>query len=106
MPPAVVPDVGSLAGSGASGLIELFSATMAGAVMVASPLFVAGLVAELTTGLADRLMPGVGHVMGAQAARAFLVQIVMVATLGVTVSILIDFLGQTVADLPVCAAVQ
>jgi type III secretory pathway component EscT len=97
-----------LAGGGSTGdllvvgfdsALGLFAGAFAFAVMVAAPVFVAGLAAEVLTGLTARIAPALGQGVGSQGVRTIAVQLAMIAFLGAAVTAAVGFLRDGIARL-------
>jgi len=91
-PPGGVDPTGSLLSTGLESAIGLFAGAFAFAVMVAAPVFVAGLAAEVFTGLAARIAPTLGQSAGSRALRTAAVQVALIAFLGASVTAAVGFL--------------
>jgi flagellar biosynthetic protein FliR len=82
--PLELPGLESLAGTGQDAAVHLFAAAMATAVLVAAPIFVAGLFAEVLVGVISRFVTGATS-MDSSLSRAVAVQLALVASLGLAV---------------------
>jgi flagellar biosynthetic protein FliR len=102
-PPLEIPGIASVAGAGQDAAIRLFSSAMAAAVLIAAPIFAAGLFAELIVGVVSRLHSG-WAAAGAQTLRVVAVQVMVLASLGFVVTSAITFLESGLADLSLCSA--
>ena len=91
-PPGGGATSGDLLATGLESLLGLFSGAFAFAVMVAAPVFVAGLAAEVLTGLTARIAPALGQGTGSQGLRTVAVQLALIAFLGVSVTGAVGFL--------------
>jgi len=80
----------------------LFAGAFAWAVMTAAPAFVAGLFAEIFSGIAVRMIPAFGQVTGGQPLRIILVNLMLIAILAVSVSSVVSFLQSGIESLPIC----
>ena len=78
------------------GAIAVFAGAFTWAVMIATPVFMAGLAADVFGGLVMRMAPGTGQGAGAGSLRVVATQIVMIATLGAGVAAGIAFLRQSI----------
>lgn len=103
IPPGAMPAVQDLSAAGARVAVGLFSSAMATGVLVSAPVFVAGIGADLAIGLVHRLAPGLAPPLGAQAVRAAVVQISVIAVLGVAISIALEFLTNAMSRTDLCA---
>jgi flagellar biosynthesis protein FliR len=91
-PPAGAAASGGLVEVGFDSILVLFAGAFAFAVMVAAPVFVAGLAAEVLTGLGARIVPALGQGAGTQGVRTVVVQVALIAFLGVSVTAAVGFL--------------
>lgn len=85
VPPVDLPGWESMVGAGHAAAVALFCTAMATAVLIAAPLFFAGLFADLTIGVLSRFYSGVG-VTGAVTLRVIAVQLLALASLGLVVT--------------------
>ncbi|MDD5307982.1 MAG: flagellar biosynthetic protein FliR [Deltaproteobacteria bacterium] len=100
LPVAALPDMTDVGLASASGVLGLFAGVTAWAFLLAAPVFVAGLAADLALGLAARAAPWMGtaaHV--APGVRPVVVQAAAVAALGAAVSAATTFLIDATARL-------
>jgi type III secretory pathway component EscT len=98
LPVASLPDLADAGAKGASGVLALFGGVTAWALLLAAPVFVAGLAADLALGLAARAAPWTGAAaQGSPGVRPIVAQAAMVAALGATVSAATTFLADAVA---------
>ena len=81
-----------------------FTAAMAGAVLAATPLFAAGLIADMVVGGVFHILAG-APVFGAAAVRSIVVLVAAVASLGAVVSATLTFLQATVERFAMCGAI-
>jgi len=86
----------------ADSALVLFSSAMAWAVMVASPVFAAGLVADLVAGLLERVAPSLERGSVGGAVRVAAVQLALIAVLGAAVSASVGFLSSGIEELSPC----
>ncbi len=77
------------------GAVAVFAGAFTWAVMIATPVFMAGLTADVFGGLVMRMAPGTGQGAGAGTLRVVATQIVMIATLGAGVTAGIAFLSNS-----------
>ena len=78
------------------GAIAVFAGAFTWGVMIATPVFMAGLAADVFGGLVIRMAPGMGQGAGAGTLRVVATQIVMIATLGAGVAAGIAFLSRVI----------
>ncbi len=78
------------------GAIAVFAGAFTWGVMIATPVFMAGLAADVFGGLVMRMAPGMGQGAGAGTLRVVATQIVMIATLGAAVAAGISFLQRSI----------
>ena len=102
MPPGAIPDFSSVSASFIPVALNFFCTSLATAVLISAPIFVAGLFADVVVGLGFRLAPGIAPPLGAQAVRALIVQVILVATLGVAVSKGVRFLENSMEKIVLC----
>ncbi|MBW2277861.1 MAG: flagellar biosynthetic protein FliR [Deltaproteobacteria bacterium] len=100
-PPVGAAPAGDLLSTGLESIVGLFSGAFAFAVMVAAPVFVAGLAAEVVTGLASRIAPALDQGAGSQGLRTIAVQLALVAFLGASVTAAVGFLRDGIEHLTV-----
>ena len=74
------------------GAVAVFTGAFTWAVMIATPVFMAGLTADVFGGLVIRMAPGMGQGAGVGSLRVVATQIVTIATLGAGVAAGIAFL--------------
>ncbi len=103
LPPETIPHLETMITSGISAPVRLFGTAMATAVMIAAPLFVAGLIADFLVALAARMVPGAGQQIGAQAIRLVFVQLVLLATFGAIVTVAVGFIQRSLQEVLSCA---
>lgn len=101
-PPAEMPGVHGFWEEGIHALIDIFGSAVRSAVLLAAPLYLAGLLADLIGSIALRILPQGGGFASAHVFRMALVQLVLIAALGAMVTHALDFVGQSLSDLPVC----
>ncbi len=101
LPPLNMPGIQPLAAGGSSAALILFSAAMASAVMIAAPIFLAGIAADILIGLVSRFAAGTAAT-GAQTVRLLFVQFMVIASLGLVVSTAINFLQTSMEQLSIC----
>jgi flagellar biosynthesis protein FliR len=102
LPPAAIPAAADPLAAGIDGALALFAGAFAWAVMIAAPVFVAGLAAELLSGLATRIAPVLGQGVGSQGLRTVVVQLALIAFLGATVTAAVGFLREGIEGLSAC----
>ncbi|MCP4199913.1 MAG: flagellar biosynthetic protein FliR [Proteobacteria bacterium] len=102
LPPGMVPSYDMLPFDG-SVVLGLFGATMAMGVLVSAPVFVAGISADILTGLISRFTFGDGPFRGMHAVRAVCVQVVVVIALGTVVATALGFLQDGVEKIAICS---
>lgn len=100
IPPHSFPTASGF-GFAEEGVIALFSGAMATGVVVAGPLFAAGIAADLVLGAVSRIYPGVAEA-GAQTARVLATQLAVVASLLFVVSSAVGFLQTSLQNLELC----
>ncbi len=103
MPPGAIPDFSHLAAPFIPVALHFFCTAMATAVLISAPIFVAGIFADFIIGLGLRLAPGMAPPAGVQAARALIVQVVLIATLGAAVSRGVGFLKDSMENIVLCS---
>jgi type III secretory pathway component EscT len=84
-------------------VLGLFGATMAMGVLISAPVFVAGVSADILTGLISRFTSGVGPFRGMHAVRAVCVQVMVVIALGTVVATALGFLQDGVEKMAICS---
>ena len=82
--------------------LRLFSGAFGWAVLMAAPVFVAGLIAEVMISIVARSFPYMGRVLHGQSLRAILVQLAMLAILGAVLVAGMDFLQSGINALSGC----
>ncbi len=102
MPPGSLPGAFESATIGVPLALKLFSSAMRTAVLISAPVFVAGIAGDVVVGLVSRLTPGIAPPVGAQATRAILVQLAIVASLGIVVTAAVSFLESGMEQLSLC----
>ncbi|MCP4600569.1 MAG: flagellar biosynthetic protein FliR [Proteobacteria bacterium] len=102
LPPAALPGAFELPSIGITPALGLFSTAMGTAVLISAPIFVAGIAADFIVGLLSRIAPGIAPPIGAQATRAVLVQLAVIAALGMVVSGAVEFLQSGMERLELC----
>jgi flagellar biosynthetic protein FliR len=78
------------------GAVAVFAGAFTWAVMIATPVFMAGLMADVFGGLVMQMAPGMGQGSGTGSLRVVATQVVMIATLGAGVTAGIAFLQSVV----------
>lgn len=97
-PPAVsLPD---LAGT-ADAALGIFAAAFGAGVLIAMPVFFAGLAADVAVGLLNRFLAGDGQV-AVRLSRIAVVELAAVAAVGFTVSGVLGFLERAITAAPFC----
>lgn len=84
--------------------LALFAGAFAWAVLVAAPVYVAGLIADGLIALATRGVPVVSQPGAASGLRALTVQLAVIAALAGAVATAVAFLQRGLAHLPACGA--
>jgi flagellar biosynthetic protein FliR len=102
LPPGVDPSSYDIFPFDVSVVLGLFGATMAMGVLISAPVFVAGISADILTGLISRVLSGVGPFRGMHAIRAAFVQVMVVIALGTVVSTGLSFLQDGVEKIEIC----
>jgi flagellar biosynthetic protein FliR len=102
LPPGVAPSSYDMFPVDISVVLGLFGATMAMGVLISAPVFVAGISADILTGLVSRIMSGVGPFRGMHAIRAAFVQVMVVIALGTVVSTALNVLQDGVEKIAFC----
>jgi type III secretory pathway component EscT len=85
-----------------SAVLGLFGATMSMGVLISAPVFVAGISADILTGLISRFTFGDGPFRGMHAVRAVCVQVMVVIALGTVVATALGFLQDGVEKIAIC----
>jgi flagellar biosynthetic protein FliR len=102
LPPGIAPGSYDLFPFDASVVLGLFGATMAMGVLISAPVFVAGISADVLTGLISHFTSGVAPFRGMHAIRAACVQVVVVIAFGTVVSTALDTLQDGVEKIAIC----
>jgi type III secretory pathway component EscT len=102
LPPGMVPGSQDMVPIDVSVVLGLFGATMAMGVLISAPVFVAGVSADIFTGLISRFTSGVGPFHGMHAVRAVCVQVMVVIALGTVVATALGFLQDGVEKIAIC----
>jgi flagellar biosynthesis protein FliR len=90
-PPTILPGLSTFSLGAAQAAIGLLSAAIGTAVLVAAPIFIAGLLADVIIGVASRIVKDSFAMTGTQVLRAVFVQLMIISTLGFVVSVAIRF---------------
>jgi flagellar biosynthetic protein FliR len=102
LPPGAAPSAYDMFPFDASMVLGLFGTTMAMGVLISAPVFLAGISADLLSGLISRFMSGVGPFRGTHGIRAAFVQVMVVIALGTVVSTALGVLQDGVEKIAIC----
>ena len=103
LPPGMMPGSQDVLPADVSVVLGIFGATMSMGVLISAPVFVAGVSADILTGLIARFTSGAEPSRGMHVVRAVCVQVMVVIALGTVVATALGFLQNGVEKIAICS---